>query len=110
MGYLCYIKQFDFIISLCEAGHVLSNTVALSTKLQGKTVDLIEAAQEARVVINIMREAIRRFGRKCMRGGNLFDIEPCMLRTTGRQQHKVNVPDTNPESYWQRAQCVSPSY
>ena len=32
-----------------------------------------------------------------------FDIEPSMPRTTGRQQHRVNVPATNPESYWQRA-------
>ena len=32
-----------------------SNTVALSTLLEGKSVDLIEAAQEVRVVINIMR-------------------------------------------------------
>ena len=26
-----------------------------------------------------------------------------MLRRTGRQQHTLNVPVTNPESYWQRA-------
>ena len=32
-----------------------------------------------------------------------FDIEPSMPRTTGRQQHRVNVPATNPESYWQGA-------
>ena len=52
-GYLCSIKQFDFIIALCAAKHVLSNTVALSTMLQEKSVDFIEAAQEARVVINM---------------------------------------------------------
>ena len=54
-GYLCSIKQFDSIIALCAAKNVLSNSVALSTMLQGKRVDLIEAAQEARVVINTMR-------------------------------------------------------
>jgi len=32
-----------------------------------------------------------------------FDIEPSMPRTTGRQHHRVSVPATNPESYWQRA-------
>ena len=32
-GYLCSIKQFDFIIALCAAEHVLSNTVALSVML-----------------------------------------------------------------------------
>ena len=33
-----------------------------------------------------------------------FDNEPSIPRTTGRQQqHRVNVPATKPESYWQRA-------
>ncbi|XP_068742324.1 zinc finger MYM-type protein 1-like [Montipora capricornis] len=40
-GYLCSIKQFDFIIALCATEHVLSNTVSLSKMLQGKNVDLI---------------------------------------------------------------------
>ena len=35
-----------------------------------------------------------------------FDVEPSMPRTTGRQQHRVNVPATYPESYWQRAACL----
>ena len=34
------------------------------------------------------------------------DIEPSMPRTTGRQQHRVNVPATNPESSRQRAVCL----
>ena len=54
-GYLCSIKQFDFIIALCATEHVLSNTVSLSKMLQGKNVDLIEAAKEASVVKNVMR-------------------------------------------------------
>lgn len=32
-----------------------------------------------------------------------FNIEPSMPRTTRRQQYRVNVPSTNPESNWQRA-------
>ena len=54
-GYLCSFEQFDFIIARCAAEHVLSNKVALSTMLQGYNVDLIEAAQEARVVIDIIK-------------------------------------------------------
>ena len=54
-GYLCSDEQFDFIITLCAAEHVLTNKVALSTMLQGNHLDLIEAAQEARVVINIIK-------------------------------------------------------
>ena len=54
-GYLCSIKQFDFIIALCATEHVLSITVSLSKMLQGKNVDLIEAAKEVSVVINVMK-------------------------------------------------------
>ena len=47
------IKLFD----LFATEHILSNTLALSTVLQRKIVDVLEAAQEAiaRVVINIMK-------------------------------------------------------
>ena len=38
-----------------------------------------------------------------------FDIEPSIPRTVGRQQHRVNVPATNPESYRAKS-CLSPSY
>lgn len=55
-GYLCSIKQFDFIIALCAAEHVLANTVALSNMLQGKSINLLQALKEARVVINVITE------------------------------------------------------
>ena len=81
--------------------------------LQGNSVDLIEAAQEARVVINVMKaergdssvwKEVYERGRQIAAE---FDIRPCMPRTTGRQQHRVNAPATNPESFWQS--CVPPS-
>jgi len=54
-GYLYSIKQFDFTVALCAVELVFSNSVALSTMSQEKSVYLIEAAQETRVVINIVR-------------------------------------------------------
>ena len=45
------IMKFDFIITLVSAEYVLSGLVALSQLLQKKTCDLIEAKQEAEVVI-----------------------------------------------------------
>jgi len=77
--------------------------------LYGKSVDLIEAAQEAKVVINNMGaergdpsvwKEVYEWGKQILAE---FDIEPNMPRTTGRQQHRASVPATNPESYWQRA-------
>ena len=55
-SYLCSIRQFDFIICLCATEHVLSHVVALSNMLQGKNLDLIEAANESRVMINVLQE------------------------------------------------------
>ena len=54
-GYVSSILQFDFIIALCATEHVLSTTVALSTMLQGQSIDLIEAAKESKVVISVLR-------------------------------------------------------
>ena len=108
-GYLCSIKQFDFIIALFAAEHVLSNTVVLSTMLQGKSGDLIGAAQEVTVVINILKaeksdpsvwKEVYEWGKQ---NAGEFDIVPCILRATKEGSHRVNVPATNPESYWQRA-------
>ena len=108
-GYLCSIKQFDFIIALSATEHVLSNTVSLSKMLQGKNVDLIEAAKEASVVINVMkveRDDPSVWKELYERGKQLaadVDIEPRIPRTAGRQQHRVNIPAETPEMYWQRA-------
>ena len=50
------ILQFDFIIALCATQQVLSNTVALSTMVQGQSINLTEAAKESKVVISVLRE------------------------------------------------------
>jgi len=55
-GYLWSIKQFDFIIALCATEHVWSNTVALSSMLQGQNVNPTQAAKEAGVVVNVLTE------------------------------------------------------
>ena len=39
-----------------QTEHALSNTVALSTMLQGLSISLIEAAKESKVVISVLRE------------------------------------------------------
>ena len=96
-GYLCSIKEFDFIIALCATEHVLSNTVSLSKMLQGKNVDLIEAAKEASVVINVMkvdRDDPSVWKELYEQGKQLaadVDIEPRTPRTA-----------ETPEMYWQR--------
>ena len=108
-GYLCSIKQFDFIIVLCAAEHVLANTVALSNMLQGKSINLLEALKEARVVINVITEErndpmVWDALYECAEGmAAECGIEPSMPRLAVAQQHRVNVPADTPKQCWRRA-------
>ena len=54
-GYMSFIMQFDLIIGLGAAEHVLSNTVVLFTMLQDQSANLFEAAKETNVVISALR-------------------------------------------------------
>ena len=71
--------------------------------LQRKNVDLIEAAKEASVVINVMnaeRNDPSVWKELSERGKQLaadVDIEPTILWTAGRKQHRVNNPAEKPE-------------
>ena len=107
--HFCSMRQFDFIIALCAAEHVLSDTVALSNMLQGKHVDLIEAVNESFVVINVLREQRNdelvweeTFERAKAMAAE-WNIERTMPRLATNQRHRVNVPATTPKEYWRRA-------
>ena len=108
-GYASSILQFDFIIALCATEHVLSNTVALSTMLQGQSINLFEAAKESKVVISVLREErndqvvwSELFERaKELAAG--CEIEPSVPRISAIQRNRVNVPAVTPQQYWYRA-------
>ena len=96
------ILQFDFIIALCATEHVLSTTVALSTMLQGQSINLIEAAKESKIVISVLREErndqtvwSELFERaKELAAG--CEIEPSVPRISIR----ANVPAVTPQQCW----------
>ena len=104
-GYVSSILQFDFSIALCATEHVLSNTVALSTMLQGQSINLIEAAKESKVVISVLREErndqkvwSERFKRaKEFVAG--CEIEPSVPRKSAIQRNRANVPAVTPQQY-----------
>ena len=108
-GHLCSIKQFNFIIPLCAAEHVLSNTVALSNMLQGKQVNLIEAAKESLVVINVLKQERNdemvwdELFERAKTIATEWNIEPTRPRLAANQRHRVNVPAEMPKDYWKRA-------
>ena len=103
------ILQFDFTIALCPTQHVLSNTVALFTMLQGQSIKLIEAATESKEDISVLREErndqtvwselferAKEFAAGC-------EIEPSVLKISAIQRNRANVPAVSPQQYWYRA-------
>ena len=80
-----------------------------------RAVDLIKAAREARVVINIMRaergdpsvwKEVYERGRQIAAE---FEIEPNMPRTTGKAATQGECPSHKPRVQLARS-CLSPSY
>ena len=83
---------------MCVTSYVLSHTVALSNMLQGQLLDLVEAANESRLVINISRDErndpivwdeLFNCARKWASG---CEIEPRMPRACATQRHPNIVP------------------
>jgi len=104
-----YALSSSLILLLLYVQQSMSFPTQLSCHLRCKelkSVDLVEAVQEARVVINIVRaeRGDRSVWKEVYERGKQvaaeFDIEASIPRTTGRQQHRVKVPATNPEFYW----------
>ncbi|CAG2239243.1 unnamed protein product [Mytilus edulis] len=108
-SYACSIKKFDFIITLVAAQSILQPLVPLSEMLQRKSVDLIEAVSESKVVIeqlNRKRNSIEAWDelfQKAVQVADTVEEVPAMPRAAGRQRHRVNVPAETPSQYWKRA-------
>ncbi|CAG2189409.1 unnamed protein product [Mytilus edulis] len=77
--------------------------------LQRKSVDLIEAVSESKVVIeqlNRKRNSIEAWDelfQKAVQVADTVEEVPVMPRAAGRQCHRVNVPAETPSQYWKRA-------
>ena len=53
--FLASIMQFQFIIALVIAEHILDSTVYLSTFLQYTDYDILEAIKESKTMIQMLR-------------------------------------------------------
>lgn len=108
-SYKAAVENFDFVISLVSAEHVLMSCTALSKVLQGTNLDLLQATAEAQVVIDLLQDERNDievwnavFERACDLAGKL-DIRPRTPRQIGRQVHRENVEADNVSQYWKRA-------
>ena len=110
-SYSCSIRQFDFIITLVTAEHVLSPLNPPSATLQAKSLDLIEAVNESKVIIDQLKaergddsvwDALFDKAEEIARDNNI-DVSMPRVVAAQRQRHRVNVPADNPRDYWKRA-------
>lgn len=88
---------------------VLGYTKALSVKLQGQYVDVVRAYTDVSFVqetLRSVRESVDTFHNRIYTSAlaitEKVNIEESVLRTTGRQQHRGNVPSTSPSEYFKR--------
>ena len=107
--YLAAISRFDFIIGLVTTEHILQSIVHLTTFLQSKDCDLVEAVRECKLVIDqLSAERIDEtvwdslFDLAVTIAGKL-EIVPSMPRKVGRQANRANCPADTPSQYWKRA-------
>lgn len=108
-SYKSAVENFDFIVSLVSAEHVLMTCTALSKVLQDTQLDLLIATEEAEIVISMLQnernddevwDAV--FQRACDLAQRL-DVRPRTPRQAGRQVHRENVAADNVSQYWKRA-------
>ncbi|XP_071148256.1 zinc finger MYM-type protein 1-like [Mytilus edulis] len=104
--YVNAILKFDFMIALVVAEHLLSATVALTNYLQKTDINLLDAVQEARIVVQRLDNertdpnVWTALFEKAVKVGEEFEIPPSTPRRAGRQMHRQNHPINDPSEYW----------
>ena len=108
-SYAISIQKFDFIVTLVTVEHVLQSLLPLTTFLQAKQCDLLEAAKEATTIVSLLKEqradptAWDTLFDNAVDLAAKFNVEASKPRNAGRQVHCENVPADTPSQYWKRA-------
>ena len=88
---------------------MLQNLLPLTTFLQAKQCDLLEAAKEATTIVSLLKEqradptAWDTLFDNAVDLAAKFNVEASKPRNAGRQVHRENVPADTPSQYWKRA-------
>ena len=84
-------------------------TKALSIKLQGRYVDIVRGYNDVRFVQRVLQSARRdvesfhaRIYTAALDIAGKVNVDESAPRTTGRQQHRANVPSSSPSEYFKR--------
>ena len=112
-SFLLAISRFEFIMSLVVCRHVLSYTKQLSVCLQGRYMDVASAyGQVDHVIAKLegLRTDVTTISDKLLDSASkiaeTIGVEVSKPRTTGRQQHRANVPADSPAKYYERCLTI----
>ena len=104
--YIGAILKFDSIIAVIVAKHLLSATVALTNYFQKPDIDLMEAVQEAKIVVQRLNDkradqnVWTALFEKATEIEEEFEIPPSTPRRVGLQVLRMNHPINDPSDYW----------
>ena len=108
MSLFLSLSRFPFICAIVVTKEVLGYK-ALSVKLQGRYVDVVRAFKDIDFVLKVLtsaRQDIDSFHQRMYESAlsiaRKVNVDESMPRTTGRQQHRGNVPSSSTSEYFQR--------
>ncbi|VDI17927.1 Hypothetical predicted protein [Mytilus galloprovincialis] len=107
--FLAAISRFEFIIGLVTTEHILQSIVHLTTYLQSKSCDLVEAVRECKLIIDQLSDERNddsvwdALFDKAVTMADTIEVLPSMPRRIGRHVNRANHPADTPSQYWKRA-------
>ena len=103
------LTHFPFLVALVITRDVLAYTKALSVKLQGRYVDVVNAYNQISFVKTTMQCARddvdtvhARIYETALEIASKVGVDESMPRISSRQQHRANVPSSDPSEYYKR--------
>ena len=110
---LLALTHFPFIVALVIAKDVLAYTKALSIKLQGRFVDVVSAYNQINFVkttLQCARDDVdsvhARIYETALEIATKVGVDESMPRISKRQQHRANVPSSDPTEYYKRVLTI----
>ena len=112
-SFLNAVTKFEFLIGLVSLYRLLHPLVGITQKLQGRSIDVVNAYKEVDGCIKDMehvRENIdaefKVIYQQAERMAAKVNVDPTIPRSAARQMHRNNVPADNPEEYYRRALAI----
>ena len=107
------LLALTLIVALVIAKDVLAYTKALSVKLQGRYVDVVSAYNQISFVKTTLQSARddvdtvhARIYKTALEIATKVGVDESMPRTSRRQQHRANVPSSDPSEYYTRVLTI----